>query len=135
VSPERLQLLAQMMEAFDREGFEGLVPFLDADFEFHEPPEQPGSTVFYGPGAARKGWARWTEAWTEQRSEPELVTELPDGRILVLTHERMRGRDGVEVDHKAAHIGTLRGSKLLRLESYWDRRNALEPLGLREEDL
>jgi ketosteroid isomerase-like protein len=135
ISAEKLRLLGEAYEAFNRDGWEGMVPFLDGDFEFHEPPEQPGATVFYGIEAARKGWARWAEAWTEQRSEFESLLELPDGRLLILTRERMKGREGLEVEHEAAQVVTLRGDKILRWATFWDRGNAAEALGMREEDL
>ena len=132
MSQEKLIVLAQLDEAFNREGWNGTLPFLDADFEFHEPPEQPGATVFHGREAARAGWARWAEGWTEQRSEPKDVRELPDGRILVSTQNRMRGRDGIELEQHSWNIFTFRGDKVLRWESYWDESNALESAGLRE---
>jgi hypothetical protein len=101
VSEENLMTAAKLAEAFNREGWNGLFPFLDPDFEFHEPPEQPGATVFRGHEAARLGWAKWFETWTQQRSEMEDLRELPDGGVLVLTLERMRGRDGIKVEHRA----------------------------------
>ena len=132
MSEENLVLLAQVGEAFNREGWEGFLPFVHPEFEFHEPPEQPGATVFHGPEAARKGWARWAEGWTEQHSEPQDVRELPDGRMLVLTRERMRGRDGIRVEQDCGHVVTFRDGKILRWESYWDRANALRAAGLSE---
>ena len=124
--------MARVAQAFNEEGWEGLLAFAARDFEFHEPPEQPGATVFRGHQAAREGWARWAEAWTEERSEPQDLRELPDGRLLVFTHQRMRGRDGIEVKHDAAHIITLKNGQMLRWQSFWDRANALEAAGLSE---
>jgi ketosteroid isomerase-like protein len=135
VLEERLTTLLGIQAAFEKEAWNGLFPFLADDFEFHEPPEQPGATVLFGHEGARKGWARWAEAWTEQRSEPEGLYELPDGRILVLTLERMRGREGIEVAHRAAQVLTFREEKVQRWDSYWDRSNAFAAIDLREEDL
>jgi ketosteroid isomerase-like protein len=134
MSQENLTVLAQMGDAFNKAvneaGWENLIPFLDPSFEFHEPPEQPGATVFRGPEAARKGWARWAEAWTEQHSEITDVRELPDGRIFFCTHNRLLGRDGIQVEQDAWNLFTFRDGKVLRWESYWDRTNALEAVGL-----
>ena len=125
-------LLVQLNEAFNKEGWDGALPFLDMDFEFHEPPEQPGATVFHGREAARNGWARWAEAWTEQHSEPQDLRELPDGRMLTFAHQRMRGRDGIEVEQDFWSIFTFQEGKILRWEAYWEKSNALEAAGLRE---
>ncbi len=130
ISQDVLQLLPQVQEAFNREGWNGLVPFLDPDFEFHEPPEQPGATVFRGHDEARKGWARWAEAWTEQRSEPEEIVELPDGRIFAVTVQHLRGRDGIEAKQASANVLTFRNGKVLRWEVYWDPDSARGLVGL-----
>jgi ketosteroid isomerase-like protein len=136
MSQENLSVLAQMNEAFNAainaDGWENLIPFLDPDFEFHEPPEQPGATVFRGPEAASKGWARWAEAWTEQRSELKDVHELGDGRVLVANRNRLLGRNGIRVEQDSWNVFTFRDGKVLRWESYWDRANALEAAGLSE---
>ncbi len=132
MSEDNLQTLGKLREAFDRKGWDGVFPFLHADFEFHEPPEQPGATVFHGHEEARTGWARWAEAWIEQRSEPQEVIELSDGRILVFTLQTMRGRDGLEVESESANVFTFRDGKVLRWESYWKRENALEAVEPRD---
>ena len=136
MSEEKLTVLARMNEAFAKavnlEGWENLIPFLDPDFEFHEPPEQPGATVFRGPEAARTGWARWAEAWTEQHAEVKDVRELPDGRVFASAHNRLLGRDGIQVALDSWNIFTFRNGKVLRWEAYWDRANALEAAGLQE---
>jgi ketosteroid isomerase-like protein len=132
MSQQTLMVLAQMVQAFTEEGWSGTFPFLDVDFEFHEPPEQPGATVFRGHDEAREGWARWSETWVEQKSEIQGFDELPDGRILVFSHERMRGRDDIEIEQDSWSLFTFKGDKILRWESYWSRSNALAAAGLPE---
>ena len=126
-------MLVKVGEAFNNRGWDALLPHLDEnDFEFHEPPEQPGATVFRGREEARAGWARWAEAWTEQRSELIELRELDDGRILLFARQFLRGRDGIEVEQDGYGLFTIRDGKLLRWEAYWDRANALEAAGLSE---
>ena len=125
-------VLAQVSEAFNEEGWDGLFRFVAPDFEFYEPPEQPGAMTYYGIEAARRGVARWAEAWTEQHSEAQSVRELPDGRILVFDRATMRGRDGILIEQDGAHIFTFEGEKIVRLQSFWDRENALKAAGLSE---
>lgn len=129
---EDIEVLNRFAEAFNRDGFDGLFPFLDPDFEFHEPPEQPAPRVFRGHEEARKGWAQWNEAWVEQRSATEEMIELDDGRLLVLTVQHFRGRDGLELTQPNANIFTLRGGKIVRWESFWERETALKVAGLPE---
>ena len=132
MSQENVQVLIELNEAFNREGWEGLVPFLDPEFEFHEPPEQPGARVFHGHDEARRGWARWSEAWIKQSSDLTESIELPDGRILALATQRFRGRDGIELTQQSGNILSFRDGKVRRWEAYWERETALQAAGLSE---
>jgi hypothetical protein len=42
------------------------------------------------------------------------------------------GGSGLEVVGSFAHLGTIRGNRLVRIEVYTDRSKALEAAGLRE---
>ena len=55
-------------------------------------------------------------------------------QVLVFTREGGRGRgSGAEVEtHPTGHLWTLRDGKAIRLQSYWERYEALEAAGLRE---
>jgi ketosteroid isomerase-like protein len=108
------------------------LPFLDPDFEFHEPPEQPAARVFHGHAEALSGWARWSEAWIEQRSDVVEVIELADGRVLALTIQYFRGRDGIELTQPNASIFSFQGGKIARWQAYWERDTALQAAGLSE---
>ena len=130
MSEESFTLLAQLAAGFEERGFEAVLPLADEAFEFHEPPEQPGATVFRGHAAAREGFTRWSETWVEQRSEIKGAQELPDGRIFALTLERMRGRDGLQVENECGHVFTFRGGKILRWQVFWDPANARRAAGL-----
>ena len=132
MSQENLKLLARVGEAFNDRGWDGLLEFVTPDFEFHEPPEQPGATIFRGIEAARAGTARWAETWADQKSEMQDFRVLPDGRILVLTLERMRGRDAIEVEQKQASVVTFDSGRIVRWQAFWDRSTAFEAVGLSE---
>ena len=43
----------------------------------------------------------------------------------MLTIEHFRGRDGIEIDQPSGTIFTLRGGKIARMQSFWERENAL----------
>ena len=121
---ENLAVLMQLGAAFDAQGFAGVMPFLHPEFEFHEPPEQPGATVFRGHDEVRKGFAKWAATWLEQRSELQSVDILPDGRVLAFTREHLVGRDGLRLEQDAGQLFTLRDGKVLRWQSFWDVANA-----------
>ena len=55
---------------------------------------------------------------------------IDDERVLVLSIEHFRGRDGIEVAQPCGAIFTLRDGKVTRMQPFWERENALEAVGL-----
>ena len=132
MSQEDVELTRTIFESFNRHGWDGMWRFADEEAVFHEPPEQPGATVFEGLDAAREGIERsWRENWVEQRSDVERCEDLGD-RVLVLTVEHLIGRNGIEVTQPCGHILTFRAGKVVRYEGFWDQQNALRAAGLSE---
>jgi ketosteroid isomerase-like protein len=134
MSQENVDLARKIIESFNRRGWDGLWRFADPEIEFHEPPEQPGSTVFKGLDAVREGVeSSWSENWIEQRSVLERVEDLGD-RVLLLTVEHLVGRDGIEVTQPGGHILTFRGGKIIRYQGFWTQQEALRAAGLGESE-
>ena len=78
-------------------------------------------------------WSEWLNTWETYVGELEEIRELPDGRILVLLRNRSRSKAaGIEIEGEHGLIYTVRDSRVLRLEQYLDRNEALEAAGLRE---
>ena len=127
---DNLAVLAQIAQAFNQRGFDEVLSFADEEFEFHEPPEQPGATVFRGHDEVREGFARWAETWADQKTELQRYEVLPDGRIFALTRERMLGRDGVRVENDCGHVFTFRDGKIVRWQVFWDLANARAVAGV-----
>jgi ketosteroid isomerase-like protein len=67
------------------------------------------------------------------RFEADSFRAVGDDRVLVfvLVHG-VGGGSGAEVEGRFAHLATLRGGKLVRVEVYTDRSKALEAAGLSE---
>ena len=127
---ENLAVLWQFAEAYGERDIDAIRPFVHPEFEFHEPPEQPGAGVFKGWEAARAAHARWSENWLEQRGELLGFEILADGRFLVFSRERMLGRDGLRVEQEAAAIFTMKDGKVLRWQPFWDPAGARRAAGL-----
>ena len=105
--------------------------FGEENEHLEEPPEQPSPNVAKGRDAScPRVFAQFEEAWEEHRSETEEIRVVDVERVLVLSIEHFRGRDGIEVSQPAGNVFTLRGGKIVRLQAFWDRANALEAVGL-----
>lgn len=75
-------------------------------------------------------FGEFEEAWAEHRSEPEEIRAVGPDRVLVLSVEHFRGRDGMEVSAPCAQVLTISNDKVVRWQAFWDRESALAATGL-----
>jgi ketosteroid isomerase-like protein len=86
----------------------------------------------YGLDAIRDNFEHWKVAWEELDVTIEELIDAGD-RVFLTAHHRGRGRGrGVEVDTRLYSVYTLRDGKVLRIDEYADRAEALEAVGLAE---
>jgi ketosteroid isomerase-like protein len=95
----------------------------------HDTPDQ-------GAYRGHAGWRRWLEdwgaAWAEWSIEPEELIEAGDS-VVVFIRMKTRGRgSGVEIERADAQVYRLRDGKIVRLDYYNDRQEALKAVGLAE---
>ena len=128
MSKENVEIVRQLFDAFNEDGFSGekAMALYDADLVFEEPPEQPAPGIARGLEDALEIFSRFDEAWEEHRSEPEEFRVIDESRILVLSIEHFRGRDGIAMQQPCGTIITLRSGKVIRVQSFWERGTALE---------
>ena len=102
------------------------------EFAFADGPE-PGS--WKGIGEMSRRYSEWLSGWKDFSAAPEEYIVVDDTRILVLVHNRGRGRtSGLALDERSvANFFEVGGGKVLRLVLYWDRNHALADLGLAAE--
>jgi ketosteroid isomerase-like protein len=86
----------------------------------------------YGFDAMRSDMERWASAFDELEVTAEEFIDAGD-RVLVTAYHRGRGRgSGVEVDTRFYELYTLRDGKVVRVDEFTDRPEALEAAGLRK---
>jgi ketosteroid isomerase-like protein len=90
----------------------------------------PDGGVYHGRDAFGRFFQRWFGTWDDLRLTPERFIEDHE-RVLVLLRVEGRGKgSGVPVVIRAADVWTLRDGKVISLEGYPDRSEALEAFGL-----
>ena len=86
----------------------------------------------HGRDAVRANFERWTSAWAESEATAEEFIDAGD-RVVVSAHFRARGRgSGIEVEARFHEVYTLRDGKIVRVDEFNDRAEALEAAGVRE---
>jgi ketosteroid isomerase-like protein len=75
----------------------------------------------------------WRQSWEGWHFEVEEMREGVGGHVLAGIHEVARGADtGASVDQRRYLVSTVRDGKIVRVQMFSDRQEALEAVGLRE---
>jgi ketosteroid isomerase-like protein len=127
--------LAVMREFYDRWGrgeTEGWEEVFDPDVEWHTAREDPDADVHRGIPAVRAMFESWTEAVGPMRGIPKEMRASGD-RVFVWQQTVGRGMaSGVEVVWEGAYVWTLRDGRIVRVQIFFDRGEALEAAALSE---
>ena len=110
---------------------------IDSQIEWNFPREFPDlAEPYYGYEGAKQYRRKIAEVLDDYRMVPERFIDAGDDRVLVFSREGGRGKgSGAEVfTHPTAHIWTLKDGKAVRMQSIWERADALEAVGLTEQD-
>ena len=128
MSQENVEIVRQGFEAYVRGDLSAALANHDPDVVFNPAEEPP----IAGRDAVRAYIERWEEPWDEYVAEAEEFVDAED-RVVVTFHVRARGKaSGAEVDARSYQVHTLREGKLVRMDEYMTRTEALEAVGLSE---
>ena len=85
-----------------------------------------------GHEAVRTSLAQWKAEWHDYELLQEGVLDVGD-RVVVTVRLSARGRgSGIEIDARFYDVFTLRGGKIVRMDQFAERAEALEAVGLSE---
>ncbi len=131
MSQENVEIVrrAWEIEAFGRDDYRAeVLTVYDSDVVVAPLEEEPS----YGLDAYLDYIERWFAAWEELEQAAEEYIDAGD-RVVVRGYFRGRGRgSGVEVDSRFYEIYTLRDGKIVRVDEFAERGEALEAAGLSE---
>jgi ketosteroid isomerase-like protein len=126
-----LEIYQRILETFNREGIDGVMPFFTEDVEVYDPdlPEGP----YRGPQAAKRVAEQLMSGFEDVEIRDFRL--LPAGdRVVALLHTRARGeRDDLTIEQRDAHTITFRDGKIAYWRLYLDQGEALSDAGLDPE--
>jgi ketosteroid isomerase-like protein len=129
MSQKNVEVVRELWDAYSRGDIDRVIALSDPYVVLVTLEEGP----LYGPDAVRANYARWMEAWREQ---PETTVEEVIGNgdhVFVIACFQGRGRgSGVRVEQRLYEVYTLRNGRILRVDEFSDRDQALEAAGLLE---
>jgi ketosteroid isomerase-like protein len=133
MSQENVEIVRRIVDAIRDTRWEEAMRQLAPDIELHG--TVGGLTegsLWRGPEQIGDFFAQDSDAWDERRLDAEQVIDAGDC-VAVLLHEFRRGKgSGVEMETDTAMLFEVRYGRVVGIQGYMDRREALEAAGLRE---
>ena len=133
MSQENVKIVKAAIDAVNREDW-------DAAFQDAAPGFELDMSRAVGPvhgvfdlDQVRRVLVEFAGNWESVRIEPHEYIEAGD-LVVVPNTGHLRGRDGIEVSVTVAFVWTIRDGAIERLVMYQSRQDALEDLGLSEQD-
>jgi len=114
---------------------ESMVEMLDSTFELHNPPNAVEPGVRRGQGAARAAISSVFDVWNYTHIDVVRMVQTGEDVVVDL---RVRGRargSGIELDQHFGHVLRFRGDKLALFRWFHRPKEALEAVGLSDQDV
>jgi ketosteroid isomerase-like protein len=128
MSQENVEIAQQLLKACASGDLDAALAHADPKMVWN--PTQEGQAE--GITAVRATMERWEESFQDLVVSYEETIDAGD-RVVLKTHVSGRGRgSGVEVDDRSYMVWTLRRGKVLRMDEFTERADALEAAGLSE---
>jgi ketosteroid isomerase-like protein len=135
MSQENLELVRAGIRAMESGDLDQIVAGADPQVEFVNPPYalEPGTRT--GPEGLRAGLAGMLDAFEELRVDVDRYIDL-DQRVVALGSFSGRGRgSGAQFSPQPfGLVFSFRDGRLVRYEWYWKPSDALEAVGVPEQD-
>ena len=129
-----MEIVKASIDAYNRENwdafFKDLAPGFEMDFSRAVGPWRG----VFGLDQTRRIVGEFRETWESARVEPHEFIEAGD-LVVVPGTQHVKGRGGIEVAARGAFVWTIRNGAIERMVMYQSRQDALEAVGLSEQDV
>gem|GEM_PF-857949 len=132
MSQENVEIAWELNRAFNRHEDRWL-DFYDSDVEYMMPPEWPDDRVYRGRESLRGLLSTLTRTFEGHEWVIERVIEASDDCVIALARIHASIQGG-ELGQKAAAVQYFRAGKIVRQLTYLSWAEALEAVGLSEQD-
>jgi ketosteroid isomerase-like protein len=131
------EVVRRHFEAFERGGLDAVAEFWHPNIEWRAVEGAADDVgVIRGSDALRRYYEDWIETFEQLRAEVEEVIFEADDRIAVVVRNSGRGRaSGVATVGRYYVACTVRDGQILSGREYGTREQALEAVGIAEQDI
>jgi ketosteroid isomerase-like protein len=131
MSQTNVELVRRAYEAYDRGDLAGMLHDVHPDVVTYR--EDPDAATYHGPEGILQVLADWTEGFDDFSMTTGEFIDANDSQVIVEVHQHAVGaRSGVPIEADFWFVHTIRGQRIVRLDAYPRKAQALEAAGLRE---
>ena len=136
MSQENMEIVRQFSDCWQRRDWVRMAELADPNVEQHGTVGGlEEGRVLRGHDEIRRDYERVEKTWDEHRVEPEGLFDAGD-RVVLFLREYQRGRrSGIELVVETAIVFDLRNGRIVRIQPYMNRAEAVRAVGLSEQDV
>jgi len=131
MSQENVEIVRRCYEAFDRGDLDAAFEDFAPDFALDLSRAIGIDRGTYNLAQFRRLTEQFAENWESARYEADELIDAGEHVVMPFTN-RLRGRDGIEVQARGIWLGTIRDGLIVRICLYQELDEALQAAGLRE---
>ena len=133
MSQENVEITRQSMNAFNRRDREAWLAIFDPDAEMIPVPEWPEQEPIRGAEAIWDFYLEVAGTWEEGLGEHGEVIDAGPDKVVANNRRDARGRtSGAAIEFSYWTVDTYRNGKIVRMEWFTNRAEALQAAGLSE---
>ena len=132
MSEENLEAVRAIYERFGEGDFRASVDLLDPHIVFLMMPEAPDAEVYVGVDAVAAAMRGLFDTWADFTLKAEEFVPAGDSVLVSVRQQGVARISGVPSDEHYFTVWSFRSRKVIRIESFPERAQAIEAAGLLE---
>jgi len=133
MSQANVEIVRAMWDAFLGDDPTSGLSFCDPDIEW-DGSNLPDGKIARGREAIVEHAARWAEMWEDWKFEAQQFIDAGRDEVVLIFRETGRSDSGLRMDERHAELYRLRDRKVVYRRGFSDPAEALEAVGLSEQD-
>jgi ketosteroid isomerase-like protein len=128
---ENVEIVRAAYEAYERGDLAGMLKDADPDQVIYRP--DPDGRTYRGPEGFLQAFIDWPEGFDEFRASAGEFIDANDAQVIIRVHQHAVGsQSGVPIEADFWFVHTIKGRRIVRLDMYSRKAQALEAAGLRD---